>query len=78
MNGKIAIFPFTNLTVKYGVDFYRINVLEWVESEDDYVERTILVDNEVKNLDILAGDIVKVKTTSNMLIGYEIISRKQI
>lgn len=64
------------LTVKYGVDFYKMNVIEWSEQEDDYVERTVLIDNEIKDLDLLVGDILKISTTSNMLVGYEIISRK--
>lgn len=67
-----------NLTVKYGVDFYRLNVLEWSDEEDDYVERSILIDNEIKNLEINEGDILTIVTTSNMLIGYEIINRKSI
>ena len=64
-----------NVTVKYGVDFYRLNVLEWNETEEEYVERSVLIDNEIKNLDIKEGDIVKIVTTSNMLIGYELINR---
>ena len=68
-------FDYT-VTVKYGVDFYRLNLLEWSEIEDDYVERSVLVDNEIKNLDFNSGDILKITTTSNMLIAYEIVSRK--
>ena len=60
------------VTVKYGVDFYRLNVLEWSTIENDYVERSILVDNEIKTLDFKVNDIVKIVTTSNMLIGYEV------
>ena len=67
-----------NLTVKYGVDFYRINLLEWSDTENDYFERSILVDNELKNLDVKIGDILKISTTANMLVAYEIISRKFI
>jgi hypothetical protein len=65
-----------NLTVKYGVDFYRVELLEWSETEDDYVERSVLIDNEIKNLDFKDGDILKITTTGNMLVGYQVISRK--
>lgn len=68
----------TTITVKYGVDFYRLDVLEWSEQEDDYVKRSVLIDNEIKNLDIKEGDILKIQTTSNMLVAYEIISRKYV
>ena len=64
-----------NLTVKYGVDFYRLNVLEWSTINNDYVERNVLVDNEIKTLNFKKNDIVKIVTTSNMLIGYEVISK---
>lgn len=66
----------TTLTVKYGVDFYRLNVLEWSETEEDYIERSVLVDNEIKNLNVLVGDILKIETTSNVLTAFEIVSRK--
>ncbi len=61
------------ITTKYGVDYYYIDVLEWSNSRNDYIKRSILVDNEFKNLKINKSTIIDVETAGNMLTAYEIL-----
>ena len=53
-----------------GVDFYTMDVLEWSETQNDYVKHIILIDNEFKNLDINEGDIITITTSLNALMEY--------
>lgn len=55
---------------KYGVDFYYINVLEWSDIENDYVERSIMVDKERKVKEFRKGEIFEVYTAGNILFKY--------
>ena len=60
-----------NITVKYGVDFYRLNVLEWNETEEEYVERSVLIDNEIKNLDFNNIDTSNIDDLKKSIGFYE-------
>ncbi len=58
-------------TYKNGVDFYYLDIIEWSERENDFINRSVLVDCEIKNLDLNKGEIVTITTASNVLIAYE-------
>lgn len=53
------------------IDYYTIDVLEWSDKENDYVERKILVDCEFKKLDFNVDEIITVTTSSNFLVAYK-------
>lgn len=63
------------LTVKYGVEYYKLNVLEWSEESDEYVRRTVLIDNEKGDLDFSGGEILNIETYSNVLTAYKKVSK---
>ena len=54
----------------YGVDFYTLEVLEWSDTQNDYVKHKILVDNEFKNLDVNEGDMLTITTSLNALMEF--------
>ncbi len=56
---------------KNGFDCYRLVVLEWSESSNDYVERTLYIDCQVSVTDLSEGDIISVYTNSNYLLAYK-------
>ncbi len=60
-----------DVTLKYGVDYYYIDVLEWSNARKDYVKRSVLVDNEFKNLNIKKSSIITIQTMGNILTAYE-------
>ena len=62
-----------DVTTKYGVDYYYIDVLEWSNSRNDYIKRSIMVDNEFRNLPIKKSSIIDIETMGNMLTAYEIL-----
>ncbi len=62
-----------DVTIKYGVDYYYIDVLEWSNARNDYVKRSILVDNEFRNLEIKTQTIIDIETMGNILTAYEIL-----
>lgn len=62
-----------DVTTKYGVDYYYIDVLEWSNSRNDYVKRSVMVDNEFRNLPIKKSSIIDIETMGNMLTAYEIL-----
>ncbi len=53
------------------IDYYTIDVLEWSNTENDYVERTVLVDCEFKDLDFKVDEILTITTSSNFLTAYK-------
>ncbi len=55
---------------KSGVDSTRIEVLEWSDLANDYVERVIYVDTELEVTDIAEGDIITVATNGSYLLAY--------
>ena len=59
------------ITSKNNVDFYTITILEWSSVRKDYVEHSILVDNEIKHLPFKENDIITLITANNVLIGYK-------
>ena len=71
---KVTILKvaYDDYSTKYGVDYYHLNVLEWSSIHDDYLERSVLVDREIKTLKVNEGDIIEIETTGNRLIAYEI------
>ncbi len=62
-----------DVTIKYGVDYYYIDVLEWSNARNDYVKRSILVDNEFRDLKIEKSSIISIETMGNILTAYEIL-----
>ena len=62
-----------DVTIKYGVDYYYIDVLEWSNARNDYVKRSILVDKEFDNLKIEKSTIITIETVGNILTAYEIL-----
>ena len=56
---------------KEKLDFYTIQVLDWSSVQNDFVERTIYIDCEIKVDDIFEGDIVTIVTNSNYLLAYK-------
>ena len=71
-NVTILNVDYNDFSTKYGVDYYHLNVLEWSSVHDDYLERSILVDKEIKVLKVKEGEIIEVETSGNRLIAYEI------
>ena len=76
--GKKYTFDATVVTINYGdtktnygVDFYTLDVLEWSNSQNDYVNHKILIDAEFKNLDINEGDMLTVTTSLNALMEFK-------
>ena len=55
----------------YGVDFYTLEVLEWSDSQKDYVNHKIFIDAEFKNLDINEGDMLTITTSLNTLMEFK-------
>lgn len=53
------------------IDYYSIDVLEWSSVKQDYVERTIFIDAEFKNLGLEKNDIITVTTASNYMLAYK-------
>lgn len=69
---KVTVLNVFHDTVdKNGVDCTRMVVLEWSDSQNDYVEHTIYVDNEVVVDDVSEGDIVTIATNSSYLLAYK-------
>ena len=59
-----------------GVEFYSFDALEWSDSKNDYIERTIICDAEF-NLSFIEGQMIDVVTCGSMLIGYEVRDEKE-
>ena len=53
------------------IDYYTIDILEWSNAEENYIERSLFVDAEFKDLDFKKDEIVTIETASNYLIAYE-------
>ncbi len=72
LNYKITVISinYGDIRTNYGVDFYTMEVLEWSETQSDYVKHNLLVDAEFKDLDINEGEILTVKTSLNALMEY--------
>ncbi|MBQ3235612.1 MAG: hypothetical protein IJA97_05595 [Clostridia bacterium] len=69
---KVTVLSvFSDTVDKSGIDCTRIVVLEWSDAQNDYVEHTIYVDNEVVVDDICEGDILTVATNSSYLLAYK-------
>ncbi len=62
-----------DITIRYGVDYYYIDILEWSNSRNDFIKRSILVDNEFRDLKIEKSTIIDIETTGNILTAYEIL-----
>ncbi len=56
---------------KLGVEFTSFDVLVWSDTQNDYVERTVLVDANFK-LDIVENQMVTMVTCGNILLSYEV------
>jgi amino acid transporter len=56
---------------KNGVNFYYFNCLSWSDTTNDYVERKVYVDSEVK-IDFNEGQMLNITTCDNILISYEV------
>ena len=62
----------SSVTVKDGVDFISIIVLDWSEKKQEYFERNILFDVEKPLPEFKKGDIIRHVTHANILISYEL------
>ena len=69
-NVTVISINYGDIRTNYGVDFYTAEVLEWSNSQDDYVKHVILIDCEFKNLDISEGDMLSITTSLNALMEY--------
>lgn len=66
------------VNVKDGVDFRSMTLVEWSEKEQEYMERYVLLDVEKPRPDFRTGDLLKIKTYSNVLTGYDILNRANL
>lgn len=66
----------SSLTVKDGVDFISIIVLQWSEKKQEFFERNILFDVEKPLPEFKKGDVIKHITHANILMAYELASSK--
>lgn len=68
----------SDISVKDGVDFRSMTLVEWSEKEKDYMERYILLDVEKPQPAFRAGDELSFMTYSNALTAYEITNRNTL
>jgi hypothetical protein len=69
---KVTVLSVSFDTVtKDNLDFYSIVVLDWSDTQNDFVERTLYIDCEIKDVDLKEGEIIKIVTNSNYLLAYE-------
>lgn len=61
--------------IKDGVEFYKMITKEWSERKQEFFERKVLIDREIKKFDISPGDRVKYVTQGNVLIKYRIMKK---
>lgn len=66
----VVSINYGDLRTNYGVDFYTLEVLEWSNTQNDYVKHNVLIDNEFKNLDISEGDMLNITICLNALMEY--------
>lgn len=59
------------LSDKYSVKFKSLDVLEWSDIQNDYVEREIYFDANLE-LPLEVNQMVKLLTCGNILLGYEV------
>lgn len=65
------------IEVKEGVEFYKMITKEWNERKQEYFERKVLVDREIKKPDIPEGSRLKYVTQGNILIKYALIGERR-
>ncbi|MBO5851514.1 MAG: hypothetical protein J6R29_04195 [Clostridia bacterium] len=53
------------------IDYYSVDVLEWSDIDEDYVERSVFIDAEFANLDFKKDEIITIITASNHLLAYK-------
>lgn len=68
----------SDLSVKDGVDFKSMTLVEWSDKEKEYMERYILLDAEKPLPDFREGDEISFKTYANILTQYEILHRTKL
>ena len=68
----------SDVTVKDGVDFKSMTLVEWSEKEKEYMERYILLDVEKPRPDFRAGDEIMFNTYANILVSYEVSNRTDL
>jgi hypothetical protein len=64
----------SSVTVKDGVDFISIVVLQWSEKKQEFFERNILFDIEKPLPAFKKGDVIRHITHANILMAYELNS----
>ena len=62
---------YNDILDKSGVKFKTIGVLEWSETQNDYVEREINLDANF-DVDFSENQMVKFLVSGNILLGYEV------
>ena len=53
------------------IDYYTLDVLEWSNAVEDYVERSVFIDAEFQNLDFEKNEIITLEMASNYLVAYK-------
>ncbi len=53
------------------IDYCVLDVLEWSQAKEDYVERSVFIDAEFSNLDFKKDDIITITTSTNYLLAYK-------
>lgn len=68
----------SDVTVKEGVDFKSMTLVEWSDKQNDYLERYVYLDLEKPLPPFKAGDEVRLKTYANVLVAYDILNRTDL
>ena len=69
---EVTVLRISNeLSDKYSVKFKSLDVLEWSNIQNDYVEREIYFDANLE-LPLEENQMVKLLTCGNILLGYEV------
>lgn len=66
----VTVIKLSRELISGKIDGYTLAVLEWSDAENDFVERTINIDNEKEIPDFEKGEIITVATCSNYLYSY--------
>ena len=66
----------SSITVKDGVEFVSLIVLDWSEKKQEFFERAILWNLEKNIPDFKKGDVIKHITHANIMFAYELASNE--
>lgn len=73
--GEIAKVTITHVESKsedvLGIDYYAVTALYWSDVVNNYFERKLYIDCEIKSFNVSEGDVLTLKIVSNCIVGYE-------